>query len=86
MSRINKTAAEKIRTNAITGSALLQMFELLETQMETLGADGQFIQFSFVSDLKDMKEGDLIPELHLSLRPFSTEQIELSKQGSLENA
>lgn len=82
MSKINKIAADKIQTSALTGSALLQMFQLLEAQMETIGAEGQFIQFSFVSDLKDMKPGDLIPELHLSLRPMVTEQIE--QQGVID--
>lgn len=86
MSKINKKAAEKIQTSALTGSHLLQMFQLLESQMETLGAEGQFTQFSFVSDLEDMQPGDLIPELHLSLRPVTSEQIELAKQGTLDNA
>lgn len=84
MSKINKKAANKIKTSALSGSALLQMFELLEAQMGTLGAEGQFTQFSFVGDLDDMKPGDLIPELHLSLRPVTSEQIELSKQGFID--
>jgi len=84
MSSINKASADKIRSSALSGSALLQMFELLETQMETIGAEGQFTQFSFVSDLNDMQPGDLIPELHLSLRPVTTEQIELARQGTID--
>jgi len=85
MSKINETAATKIKTSALSGSALLQMFQLLESQMETLGAEGQFTQFSFVSDISDMKEGDLIPELHLSLRPFSTEQIDFAQNGNIND-
>ena len=83
-SKINQAAATKIQSSALTGSSLLQMFELLEQQMETIGAEGHFTQFSFVSDLEDMKPGDLIPELHLSLRPVTTEQIELAKQGMID--
>lgn len=86
MTKINANAAAKIQGSAISGSSLLQMFQLLESQMETLGAEGQFTQFSFVSDLDDMKPGDLIPELHLSLRPVTTEQIELARQGTIDNA
>lgn len=85
MSRISKACAERIRTASITGSTLLQMFELLEAQMETIGAEGNFTQFQFVQGLADLKEGDLIPEVHLSLRPFDSESIELVDQGEIQN-
>jgi hypothetical protein len=61
------------------------MFELLESQMEVLGAEGNFTQFQFVQGLGDLKEGDLIPEIHLSLRPYDSEAIQLTDQGEIQS-
>lgn len=68
-SKINKATAARIATSEITGPTLLQMFQNIEAQMEVIGAQGNFIQFSFIGDPGEVKVGDLIPELHLSLRP-----------------
>lgn len=85
MTRINQIIADRIKGGAITGPALLQMFELLEAQMETVGAQGNFTQFQFVRDITELKEGDLIPEIHLSLRPFSSEEIDFAGPGEIDN-
>ena len=81
MSRINAGAAALINSSTITGPLLLEMFRALEVQMNLLKAEGQFAQFQFV-DPTDLKEGDIIPEIHLSLRthkgPLVLEPTELN--------
>lgn len=67
MSRINQVAAALISSSPINGPLLLEMFKALEAQMSLLKAEGQFAQFQFV-DPTELKEGDIIPEIHLSLR------------------
>lgn len=75
MSNINPVAAHRMATSQITGEKLLQMFQALEQQMGILGADGQYAQMQFVSDPAEIKEGDVIPELHLSLRTYQGPMI-----------
>lgn len=70
MSRINEHAAQRIVSSQLSGPALLEIFKMIEVQMGIIEAQGNFVQFSFVSNPEELKEGDLIPELHISLRPF----------------
>ena len=71
MSRINQLAAARLSSSQINGPKLLNMFEQLLAQMETLKAQGHFAQMQFVTDPQDMKPGDVIPEIHLSLRTYN---------------
>ena len=67
MSNINRDAAANLRDSTITGPAILQMFENLQTQMEVSGAQGVFTQMSFCDEAQN---GDLIPEISFSLRAY----------------
>ncbi len=80
MSKINKEAAERIKTSSLSGPVLLEMFEGLMAQMITLNADGNFAQFQFVGDTEELEDGDLIPELHLSLRRYHKPELEVSDE------
>ena len=75
-SRINAVAAERLAA-APGGGYLLEMFKGMEAQMAVMRSQGQFSQLSFVSDPNDLKAGDLIPELHFSLRVYTGEAIEI---------
>ena len=66
-SRINAIAAERI-ASAPFGSYLLEIFKGMEAQMAVMQSQGQFSQLSFIGAPDELKEGDLIPELHFSLR------------------
>ncbi len=70
MSRINTDAAQRIVSSQLSGPALLEIFKMIEVQMGVVEAQGNFVQFSFIGNPEELKEGDLIPEVHLSLRPF----------------
>ena len=76
MKLINKYAADRIKTNELSGPVLLSMFEGLQLQMETMGAEGNFVQYQFVGDPEELQDGDLIPELHLSLRRYIKPDLE----------
>lgn len=81
MSRINEQAAQRIASNQLSGPALMEIFKMLELQMGVVEAQGNFVQFSFLGSPEELKEGDLIPELHLSLRPFTGHAV--SSPGEL---
>lgn len=70
MSNISPVAANRISTSQINGARLLEMFKALEAQMKVANADGQFAQMQFIGDPSEVNEGDIIPELHLSLRTY----------------
>lgn len=70
MSNISPVAANRISTSEITGTKLLEMFKALEAQMKVIGADGHFAQMQFVGDPSELNDGDVIPEIHLSLRTY----------------
>jgi len=70
MSRINTEAGQRIVSSQLSGPALLEIFKMIEVQMGVVQAQGNFVQFSFIGNPEELKEGDLIPEIHLSLRPF----------------
>jgi hypothetical protein len=69
MSNINVVAATALSA-APGGAYLLEIFKGMEAQMEVMQSSGQFSQVQFVSDPNLMKPGDLIPELHFSLRSY----------------
>ncbi len=69
-SRINAVAAERIMTAPAGGKYLLEIFKGMEAQMAVMQSQGQFSQLQFVSDPSELKEGDLIPELHFTLRTY----------------
>lgn len=71
MSRINQLAAARLSSSKINGANLLAMFEQLIGQMEMLNAEGHFAQLQFVTSHNEMKPGDIIPEIHLSLRTYN---------------
>lgn len=71
MSKINSHASQRIASSDLSGPALLEIFKMIEAQMGVIESQGTFVQFSFIGDPTELKEGDLIPELHLSLRPFA---------------
>ena len=73
---INKAAAERLSA-APGGGYLLEMFKAMEAQMAVMQSQGQFSQLSFVSDPSELKEGDLIPELHFSLHVYTSEELEV---------
>lgn len=83
VSRINAIAAERI-SSAPFGSYLLEIFKGMEAQMAVMQSQGQFSQLSFVGDPSELKEGDLIPELHFSLRTYVGSEVleEDSDEGS----
>jgi hypothetical protein len=74
-SRINVIAAERI-SSAPAGGYLLEIFKGMEAQMVTMQSQGQFSQLSFIGSPDELKPGDLIPELHFSLREYVGEVIE----------
>lgn len=76
MSRINPAAAARLSSSQLTGPGLLAMFQTLEEQMNVIQAEGNFVQFQFINDPGELQEGDLIPELHLSLRPYASQIVE----------
>lgn len=84
MSSISPVAAVRISTSPINGLTLLEMFKALEAQMKLMNAEGQFAQFQFV-DGTELKDGDLIPEIHLSIRtykgPLILEETEVKTTG-----
>jgi len=70
MSKINKLAAMRISSSNISGPQLLEIFRGLEENMKKTGAEMEYAQFQFVVLPSEMKQGDLIPELHFVLRPY----------------
>ena len=68
MSRINQVAAARLSSGDISGPKLLEMFKALEAQMTAVNSEMNYAQFQFVTNPNEMKEGDLIPEIHFSLR------------------
>ncbi len=70
MSRINNVAAARLSSADISGPKLLEMFKALEAQMASINSEMNYAQFQFVMDPNEMKEGDLIPEIHFSLRTY----------------
>ena len=75
MNEINEEAVNRIETSNINGISLLEMFKSLQYQMQVINAEGNFIQFEFIEP-GELKEGDLIPELHLSLRTYHEPRLE----------
>ncbi len=84
-SRINTFAAERL-ADAPGGGYLLEMFKAMEAQMAVMQSQGQFSQLSFVSDTSELKEGDLIPELHFSLRVYTSEVLEVLEGDANEGS
>jgi hypothetical protein len=67
--RINHAAA--IRLVNMFGPQILQAFLALEKQLITeKGGQDFFNQIGFINPNDKLKEGDLIPTVHLSLQPF----------------
>lgn len=69
MSNINQAAALRI-TQGPFGQALLEAFQSLEQELKKTGGTGFFGQIQFLHPGDPLKEGDLLPSIHLSLQPF----------------
>jgi len=70
-SLINAEAAARISSGP-GGAYLIEIFKAMEVQMNVMQSQGQFSQMQFIgNDPNELKEGDLIPELHFSLRRYS---------------
>lgn len=84
MSKINEQAAARLASGP-GGPYLLEIFKGMEAQMAVWQSEGQFSQLQFVMDPTELKEGDLIPELHFSLRrytgPIMSEEMEVVPEG-----
>ncbi len=85
MSKINNQAAARL-TSAPGGSYLLEIFKGMEVQMGVYNSEGQFSQLQFVGDPSELQIGDLIPELHFSLRrytgPIISQPMEVVEGGN----
>ena len=84
MAEISNVAKERMK-EAAGGEMLLQVFEAMSVQMALMESTGQFTQFQFV-DALELVEGDLIPEVHLSLRRFEGHAMPQELIDSLEKA
>ena len=82
MAEISKIAKERM-TEAAGGELLLQVFEVMAAQLALMESTGQFTQFQFV-EASELKEGDLIPEVHLSLRKFEGHHVPQELLDSLK--
>ena len=69
--RINPIAAARLSGSQITGPKLLAIFQALADQMDAIGAEGNFSQMQFITDPTELTEGDLVPEIHLSIRRYT---------------
>lgn len=68
MSQIHKESLERIAESPF-GPALVEAFKQLAEGIEAQNSVDTFVQVGFTHPGDPLLEGDLIPSIHLSLRP-----------------
>lgn len=69
---INQHALEAIRTAALTGPNLAAQFERMAVGAQGVGSSGGMFILNYLDPDQLPEEGELIPVITLSLKPFTT--------------
>lgn len=66
--RINAACFARL-TQSEMSKTIIPIFEAMLRQMEETGTVGNYMQLNFAAPGDQMREGDLIPQIHFSLQP-----------------
>jgi hypothetical protein len=72
MSLINQHALDAIRTAALTGPNIAAQFERMAVGAQGVGSSGGMFILSYLDPEQLPEEGELVPVITLSLKPFTT--------------
>lgn len=74
MAIINEHALNAIRTAAISGPNLAGLFERMAIGAQGVGSSGGMFILSYLDPDQLPEEGELVPTITLSLKPFTTKR------------
>ena len=73
---IHQPAFDRLRAAKISGDGLVTIFEQMAAGIETLGAATSQLQLDWEKADDQVREGDLLPVVTLSLRPAMPEDTQ----------